>query len=30
MKTNIKRMLSHFYKNVTVNDVLKEAVMNCI
>jgi len=30
MKTNVKRMLSHFYKNVTVNDVLKEAVMNSI
>lgn len=30
MKTNVKSMLSHFYRNVTVNDVLKEAVMNSI
>lgn len=30
MKTNLSGIASHFYKNITVNDVLKEAVMNSI
>lgn len=30
MKTNVAGLVSYFYKNVTVNDVLKEAIMNAI
>lgn len=30
MKINVTGFASHFYKNVTVNDVLKEAIMNSI
>lgn len=30
MRTNVAGLISYFYKNVTVNDVLKEAIMNSI
>lgn len=30
MKTNFTRIADYIYKQVTVNDVLKEAVMNSI